>query len=65
MSSRFDITAAIATGNIDREMRRMRREAGRLARRQREGLLTYEEIIEARRRFTGIYRPILKRAIGF
>ena len=64
MSYYSDRTGNTAAGNLDRELRQMKKEAEWLAYRQSEGLLTYEEIVNARRRFTGIYRPLLRKAIG-
>ena len=60
-----DRTGNTAAGNLDRELKMMRKEAQRLALLQSRGKLTYEEVMEARRRFTGIYCPILERAIGY
>ena len=60
-----DRTGNTAASNLDRELKMMRKEAQRLALLQSSGKLTYEEVMEARRRFVGIYRPILEKAIGY
>ncbi len=65
MSYYSDITGNTAAGNVDRELKMMRKEAERLALLQKRGKLTYEEVMKARRRFIGIYRPVLEKAIGY
>ena len=60
-----DITGNTAAGNVDRELKKMKKEAERLAQLRSRGKLTYEEIMTARRRFRGIYRPLLEKAIGY
>ena len=56
-------TSSIAVGNVDRELRRMRKEAEAIGRRYRAGLLTWEEEMAARARFRGIFRPLLEDAL--
>lgn len=58
-----DPTANAAIGRLDREMKRMRRDAEHIGLLYRTGRLSYEEELAARRRFTGIYRPMLERAL--
>jgi hypothetical protein len=65
MSHYSDITGNTAAGNLDRELKKMRKEAETLAQLQKRGKLSYEQVMSARRRFTGIYRHILEKAIGF
>ena len=60
-----DITGNTAAGNVDRELKKMKKEAERLALLHSRGKLSYEEIMAARRRFRGIYRPLLEKAIGY
>ena len=60
-----DPTGNAACGRLDHEMQQIKKEAEHLAQLQQTGKLTCEHILSARRRFTGIYRPILKKAIGF
>lgn len=56
-------TANAAIGAVDREMKLLRKEAKLLRQRYLRGLLTPEEETRARRRFTGIYRVLLKNAL--
>ncbi len=65
MNHYSDITGNTATGNLDRELKKMRKEAEHLAALQRRGKLTYEQVMDARRRFIGIYKPLLERALGY
>ena len=58
-----DPTANRAIGALEREMERMRMEADRLRALRRSNLLSFEEEQKARRRFIGIYRPLLERAL--
>ena len=58
-----DPTANAAIGSIDREMRTMRKTAEWLGRMKSLGLLSPEQIANARRQFTGIFAPILENAL--
>lgn len=58
-----DPTANAAVGAVDRELRRRRAEAECIAQRVRRGEMTAKEIADARRRFTGIYKLLLERAL--
>ena len=58
-----DPTANAAIGAVDRQLRRMRREAEHIASLRRQGRFTPEMEAEARRRFIGIFRPILEKAL--
>lgn len=58
-----DPTANAAVGSIDRELRQMRKEAERIRALRRNNALTREEEQRARRRFIGIYRPLLEKAL--
>lgn len=59
-----DPTANAAIGAVDKELRRMRREAAQLRKRREQGRLTRAEELSARRRFRGIYRRLLEEALG-
>lgn len=61
---RNDPTANAAIGAIDRELRQKVREAEAIREKRRRGELTPEEELEARRRFTGIFRHILEDALN-
>ena len=58
-----DPTANSAIGSIDRQIRLMRRRAGQIRQRRKKGLLTSQELAQARKEFTGIYRRILLEAL--
>ena len=58
-----DPTANRAIGAIDREIRRMRGEAERIRVLRLNNMLTSEEEKRARRRFIGIYKPMLEKAL--
>ena len=58
-----DPTANRAVGALERELKMMRREAERIRALRRSNLLTPEEERRARRRFRGIYRPLLEKAL--
>ena len=64
MSYYADPTANAAIGAVDREIRILRRQAGQIRRRRRQGLLTPQEEARARRLFVGIHRPLLAYALG-
>ena len=59
-----DTTAAIAMGNVDRELSQRRAEAKMAAQLVREGKLTAEEEQKLRKRFIGIYRRLLDEALN-
>jgi len=58
-----DPTANAAIGAVDRQLKRMRKEAAHIAYLNRQGKFTPEMEAEARRRFIGIFRPILEQAL--
>ena len=58
-----DPTANTAIGSVDRQLKRMRKEAENIAALHRQGRFTAKMEAEARRRFTGIFRPILEEAL--
>jgi len=58
-----DPTANRAIGSVDREIRRMKKEAERIRVLRLSNLLTFEEERRARCRFIGIYRPLLEKAL--
>lgn len=60
---RADPTANAAIGAADRELKQKRREAERLRALLQSGQLTPEMEEQARRRFTGIFKPILEKAL--
>ena len=60
-----DPTACRAIGSIEKELKRMRKEAERLRVLRRSNMLSSEEEERARRRFIGIYKPLLERALGY
>ena len=60
---RSDPTASSAIGNIDREIRIMRKQAHDAARLLRSGKLTPEQEYRLRRRFTGIFSRFLREAL--
>jgi len=62
-STHRDPTANAAIGAVDRQLRRMRREAEQIALLNRQGKFTPEMEAAARRRFTGIFRPLLEKAL--
>jgi len=58
-----DPTANRAIGTIEREMKMMQKEADRIRALRRSNQLSPDEERRARRRFIGIYRPMLERAL--
>lgn len=56
-------TSSIAIGNVDRELRQMRKEAQRLRTLYLQGRLSSEEEERARIRFRGIFKPLLEDAL--
>lgn len=64
MSSYYrDPTANAAMGAVDKEMKRMKKRAEKLRELRDLGKLTPEAEALARRQFTGIFRPILRKAM--
>lgn len=60
---RSDPTANAAIGAVDKELKQMRKEAERLRSLRRSNRLTPAQEEQARRRFTGIFRPIWKEVM--
>lgn len=58
-----DPTANRAVGSIEREYKMMQKEAERIRILRRNNMLSFEEEERARRRFIGIYKPLLERAM--
>ena len=58
-----DPTANAAVGSVEREYKQMQKEAERIRALRRSNALTREEEQRARRRFIGIYRPLLEKAL--
>jgi len=58
-----DPTANAAVGSLEKEFKRMQKEAERIRALRLSGQLTSEEEERARRRFIGIYRPMLEKAL--
>lgn len=56
-------TANAAIGSIDREIKLMRKRAEQIKRRRQQGLLTAQELAQARRQFVGIYARFLREAL--
>ena len=56
-------TANAAIGAVDKEIARMRKWARQLKKRRQLGLLTPQELAQARRAFTGIHRHLLREAL--
>ena len=64
MSSYYrDPTANASIGAVDKELKRMEKRAKELRELRRNGKLTPEAEALARRQFTGIFRPILRKAM--
>lgn len=63
MSYYANPTENAAIGNVDRELRIMRRRAEQIRRRRKQGLLTDAEVEQARTQFVGIYRGLLRSAL--
>lgn len=64
MSHYSNPTANAAIGAVDREIRMMRKLAEQIKRRRQQGLLTPEELREARSQFVGIYARFLREALN-
>jgi len=56
-------TANAAIGSVDREIKMMRKRAEQIKRRRQNGLLTPQELAQARKQFVGIYRRFLQEAL--
>ena len=56
-------TSSAAIGNVERQLRRMKKEARQIAALCRQGRFTPDAEAEARRRFLGIFRPLLEDAL--
>lgn len=56
-------TANAAIGSVDREIKMMRKRAEQIKRRRQNGLLTPQELAQARKQFVGIYRRFLREAL--
>lgn len=64
MSHYSNPTANMALGSVERELKQMKKEAKYIRRLHRMGLLTPEDLAWANRRFTGIYRRFLLKALA-
>ena len=60
----YSPTSSQAIGNVDRQLRQMKREADMIHRKLLNGTLTFAEEEDARRRFLGIFRPLLEDALS-
>lgn len=63
MSHYSNPTANAAIGAVDREIRMMRKYADQIKRRRKNGQLTTDELVLARKRFVGIYARFLREAL--
>lgn len=63
MSHYSNPTANAAIGAVDREIRMMRKRADQIKRRHKQGLLTHEELAQARKVYVGIYARFLREAL--
>lgn len=63
MSHYSNPTENAAVGTVDRELKRLQKLAKRIRQRNRMGLLTAEELADARKQFVGIYRRFLREAL--
>ena len=64
MSHYSNPTANAAIGTIDRQIKQLEKRAKELKRRKDQGRLTPQQEAAAYRQFTGIFRPILERALN-
>ena len=64
MSYYSDPTAARALGPINREFNRLEKKAKRLRKLYREGQISEQELANAQRQFTGIYRHVLTNVLN-
>lgn len=63
MSHYSNPTANAAIGAVDRELKQMRKRAEQIKRRRKNGQLTNEELVLARKQFVGIYARFLRDAL--
>lgn len=63
MSHYSNPTANAAIGAVDREIKQMRKRAEQIKRRRKNGQLTNEELVLARKQFVGIYARFLREAL--
>ena len=56
-------TSSAAIGNVERQLRQMKKEARHIAALCRQGRFTPDAEAEARKRFLGIFRPLLEDAL--
>lgn len=63
MSHYSNPTANAAIGAVDREIRMMRKRAEQIKLRRKQGLLTSEELAQARKDYVGIYARFLREAL--
>ena len=63
MSHYSNPTANTAIGAVDREIRVMRKRAEQIKHRHQQGLLTKEELSNARKQFVGIYARFFREAL--
>ena len=63
MSHYSNPTENAAVGTVDRELKRLQKLAKRIRQRNRMGLLTAEELADARKQFVGIYSRFLREAL--
>ena len=63
MSHYSNPTANAAIGAVDREIKQMRKRAGQIKRRRKNGQLTNEELVLVRKQFVGIYARFLREAL--
>lgn len=64
MSYYSNPTENAAVGAVDREIRQMRKWARQIEKRRKEGVLTPQEVAQARRAFRGIHKHLLREALG-
>lgn len=63
MSHYSNPTANAAIGTVDCEIRMIRKRADQIKRRRQQGLLTPEELVQARKDYVGIYARFLREAL--
>ena len=63
MSHYSNPTADAAIGSIDREIRKMEKRAAKLKKQKAAGRLSAQQEAAAYREFSGIFRPILIKAL--
>jgi len=63
MSHYSNPTANAAIGAVDREIKQMRKRAEQIKCRRKNGQLTNEELVLARKQFVGIYARFLREAL--